>query len=163
MPSNITISDLTSTIKEIVDGGSAATFIPHGVSMRPMLYGGRDEIILVKAELPLKKHDLPLYLRKNGAVVLHRVIKASTKDGKNHYMMRGDNTWELEGGITDQDIIAVVSRFKRKGKWYSVDSKGYRFYVKIWGTTYPMRWLVRFMWLLPGRAFRKIKRIIKGN
>lgn len=161
MPSKITLSDLIPTIKEVVNGGNEATFIPHGVSMRPMLYGGRDEIILVKPSFPLNKYDLPLYLRKNGTVVLHRIVKVRDTHNGREYFMRGDNTWALEQGITEADMIAVVSRFKRNGKWYRTDSVGYRFYVRLWCFSYPIRSFFHRGFNFVFRVLRRLYRIIK--
>lgn len=155
--SDISFKDLVPSIKEVVDNGGEATFTPRGFSMRPMLFGGRDEIVLVKPQLPLKKYDLPFYIRKNGVIVLHRIVGVSEKQGKTVYIMRGDNTYENEYGITDDMIIGVVSRFKRKGKWHDVTSRGYRAYAKIWSDTYLIRKPLRFVLRLPVRAFRKIK------
>ncbi len=132
---NISIKDLSPTIKEVVNSGGRATFTPFGISMKPMLYGGRDEIILVKPTFPLKKYDLPFYTSPSGKMILHRVVKAD----KNGYIMRGDNTYFNETGITDSDVIAVVSQFKRKGKWHSVTEPGYKVYCRLWVLTYPIR------------------------
>ncbi len=149
--SGITIKDLIPAIKEVVESGGEATFTPFGISMRPMLYGGRDEIILKKPELPLKKYDLPLYVRDDGAVILHRVIKV--QNGR--YIMRGDNTYSDELNLRDENIVATVIRFKRKNKWYSVDKVGYRIYCKIWVGIYPLRRFIK-------RVEWKLKSIIKS-
>ncbi len=163
MSSDITLNDLIPTIREVVDAGNEATFIPNGKSMRPFLKGGRDKIVLVKAQFPLKKYDVPLYVREDGAIVLHRVIKVTnTKDGC-LYFFRGDNTWETEEGITNENIVAVVSRFCRKGKWYSVKDKGYLFYSAFWCKTFPLRKFLFLTVSLFKRAVRKFIRIIKNK
>lgn len=160
MPNKITLSDLIPTIAEVVSHGQEATFIPHGISMRPMLTGGRDEIILVRPEFPLRPYDLPLYVRRNGAVVLHRVVRVREVDGRREYIMRGDNTWQDEYGIFEDDIVAVVSRFRRKGKWYSTDAVGYRFYARVWHGIFPVRKGLRWLCHLPRRAAGKLKRML---
>lgn len=159
MSNQITLSDLIPTIREVVSRGQEATFIPYGISMKPMLTGGRDEIILIKPKFPLKPYDLPLYVRKNGMVVLHRVIRLNNKNGKCEYIMRGDNTWEDEYGIFEEDIVAVVSRFRRNGKWISADNSIYRFYAKWWHKCFGVRKLLRWLCLFPRRAFGKLKRM----
>lgn len=157
----ISLYRLLPTIKEVVDLDKEATFTPMGTSMKPMLLGGRDEIVLVKPVFPLKKYALPLYVRKSGRIVLHRVVKVNTAEGKTTYTMRGDNTFENEKGIEESQITAVVSRFKRKGKWHSTDEKGYLLYCKIWDIIFPVRKGVRFLIKLPVRTYRKIIRIFK--
>lgn len=160
MPNKLTLKDLIPTIKEVVSGGQEATFIPHGISMKPMLTGGRDEIVLIKPEFPLKKYDLPLYVRANGMVVLHRIVDIKDTDGKTEYIMCGDNTWSLERGIFEDNIVAVVSRFRRNGKWYNADDKGYKIYAKLWSKTFVLRKSIRWILRLPIRAVRKVKRML---
>ena len=161
MWSNISLYDILPGIKEVVESGSEASFTPEGISRRPMLYGGRDEIALVKSAVSLKKYDLPCYVRKSGKIVLHRVVKAEVKGGHNLYTMRGDNTYVNETGITDGQIVAVVTRFRRKGKWHSVNSRKYRLYTRLWCFIYPIRKPLRAIIRLPFRVFRKLKSVLK--
>lgn len=65
----------------------------------------------------------------NGDFVLHRVI-GFDKDGK--YIFCGDNQFHKERGITDENIIGVVTAFYRKGKHYTDNSLSYRFYKSAW-------------------------------
>ena len=44
--------------------------------------------------------------------------------------MCGDNQFAVEKGITDDDVIGVVTAFYRKGKPYTVDSMKYRCILK---------------------------------
>ena len=116
-------------IKEKLDAGGTVTFTPNGTSMLPMLRDGEDVVMLKKPEGKLHLFDIPLYQRTNGAYVLHRVIDFE-KDGS--YILCGDNQFEKEKGIKDNQIIAVLVGFVRKGKAYSVKSFRYRFYVNFW-------------------------------
>ncbi len=159
MSSNITLRDLITTISEVVSRGQEATFIPHGNSMKPMLSNGRDEIILVKPTFPLKKYDLPLYLRQNGTVVLHRVVGIRTTDRGTEYILRGDNTYENEYGIRDKDVVAVVSRFCRRGKWVAVSDMSYRLYVRLWCGCFSLRKGAHWLYYGGIRAAKKAKRM----
>ena len=163
MSSDITLSDLIPTIREVVNAGNEATFIPNGKSMRPFLEGGRDKIVLVKASFPLKKYDVPLYVRDDGSIVLHRVIKVTNTTDGPLYFFRGDNTWETEEGITNKHIVAMVSKFCRKGKWHSVKDKGYLFYCAFWCKTFSVRKFLFLSLSLFKRAVRKFIRIIKNK
>ena len=142
MPNNITLHDLIPTIKEVVDAGGEATFVPNGRSMKPMLYGGRDKIILKKPNFPLNKYDVPLYVRADGTVVLHRIVKVLDGENGRQYFMRGDNTWPLEKDIKEENIVAVLSRFCRKGKWYNADDKRHIAYAKMHCFLFPLRFFV---------------------
>ncbi len=124
MGKTVKLEELLPTIEEILKSGGTATFTPNGNSMHPMLKSGRDTVTLKKAELPLKKYDLPLYRLKNGKFILHRVIGKN----KNGYIMRGDNLLKKEYDITDDMIVGVVVSFNRKSKDYSVKSFRYRLY-----------------------------------
>lgn len=132
---NLTLYELLPTILECVQNGQEAVFTPGGISMQPMIYGGKDRVALVKPRFPLKKSDILLYRREDGILVLHRLV--GFQNGQ--YVFRGDNTLANEYGITDENILAMVSRFCRNGKWHSVDEKGYRFYAAFWSAVYPFR------------------------
>lgn len=163
MPSNITLHDLIPTIKEVVESGGEATFVPNGRSMKPMLYGGRDKIILKKPNFPLNKYDIPLYVRADGTVVLHRIVKVVDDENGRQYFMRGDNTWPLEKDVSEKDIVAVLSRFCRKGKWYDANNKSHVAYAKTWCFLFPIRFITYKCFNLLAIVIRKLCRIIKGK
>ncbi len=58
---------------------------------------------------------------------------------ENGYVMCGDNQWVMEHGITDKNIIGEVAFITRKGKTFSVSSRRYRLYVKLWKLLFPVR------------------------
>ena len=72
--------------EKLSEGGSVELPIT-GTSMLPLLVQGRDRVIISKADKQLKKYDLPLYKRDDGAFVLHRVVAACGGT----YTMCGDN------------------------------------------------------------------------
>ena len=108
---------------------------PLGNSMRPMLRGGKDNILVKTPEGRLKKFDVCLYARKSGVHVLHRVVKVRPTD----YVMRGDNCDYTEYGITDSDLIGVLTGFWRGDRFIPVTSRPYRLYVRLNYLTYPLR------------------------
>jgi len=110
--------------------------------MKPLLKQGRDLVTVRPVTRPLKKYDVPLYRSKRDGrqvYVLHRIVKVLP----NGYVIRGDNTYFDERGVTDADIVGVMTAFKRKGKDVSVESRAYKAYVRIWCFVYPLRKLVR--------------------
>lgn len=109
---------------EILENGGKVTFTTKGRSMLPLLDDGKDKVVLSKPEMPLKRKDVIFYQRDDGQYVLHRIIKIKDK----HYVMRGDNQWELEYGITDKNIIAVAVAFERKGKLIKSTDFCYKIY-----------------------------------
>lgn len=124
----VRLRDLAPVIDEKLKSGGTVTMPITGTSMLPLLVAGRDTVTLKKAEYKLKKYDLPLYIRKSGEFVLHRVVEANG----NEYTMCGDNQWVMEHGIKDDQIIGLVCRITRKGKTFSVDSFKYKAYCRIW-------------------------------
>ena len=97
----------------------------------------------------MQKYDVALYRRGKG-YVLHRVIGVE----KDHYLIRGDNTYAIEK-VPDKDVIGVLTSFKRKGKEISTDNRLYRFYVRFWNVIYPIRALYAYLRLAAIRAARR--------
>ena len=129
----------------------------RGVSMRPMLKEGRDLVTIRPFEGRLKKYDVPLYRRRDGGYLLHRII--GVKD--DHYVIRGDNTFVKEH-VPDKELVGVLTGFKRKGKDCTVDSRGYRVYARVWNFIYPVRWLAHKCRRVCGKIKRAMQRRAKG-
>lgn len=104
-----------------------------GVSMRPLFKDRRDTIVVVKPTGRLKKYDVPLY-RSGDKYLLHRIIEVLPDS----YVIRGDNCYAKEYGITDDDIVGVLREFYRKNKHHTVDEWGYRFYARVWVALHPL-------------------------
>lgn len=128
MNKSVYLDDVIDLLTEKLSMGGSVTFTPNGTSMLPMLRGGRDVVILKKPEGRLKKYDVLLYKGNDGKYILHRVVGI---DKNRNYVMCGDNQFDLEYGITDEQIIAVVQAFKRDGKTFNTNSASYRIYVFI--------------------------------
>lgn len=148
---NLRLEQLMPLIREQLAAGKNVRFAPRGVSMLPMLRQGRDKVILSPVTGRLKKYDLPLYQRDNGQYVLHRIVKVGDT-----YTCIGDNQYELERGIRQDQIIAVVTAFTRDDREIPVTDLGYRIYCRAW------RWLRPVKRLL-GRCKRAILRRIRGS
>lgn len=106
--------------------------------MKPMLYQNRDLVIIEPCEGRLKKHDVALYRFRN-EYILHRVIKVRDND----YVFRGDNNCFTESGVTDKDVLGVLSGFVRKGKHHNTADPSYKLYVAVWCFLYPARALFK--------------------
>lgn len=141
MIEQINLSDLLPVINEVLDSGGEFTFFPSGNSMRPMLYGKKCSVTIVRPAGRLKKYDLPLYRLQDGSFVLHRVVKVLPDS----YVMRGDCVVAKEYGITDSMIVGVVTGYNRLGKQHSVTSPFYRSYCRLW-SAFPLlrRFVIHF-------------------
>lgn len=138
------LEELMPLIREALDSGRRVRFSPRGVSMLPMLRQGRDCVVLSPVGEKLKKYDLPLYRRKNGQYVLHRVIAVGDT-----YTCMGDNQFDPEPGLAQDQIIAVVTAFTRDKKEYAVTDWRYRLYCRFWHYSRPIRhfWRRGLHWL----------------
>ena len=127
MNNTFEIADAIEIMKEQLDSGAKISFVPKGISMKPML-SGNDMVILEKPKGKLKKYDLPLYVYpETDDYVIHRVISF---DKNGNYIICGDNNITKEYGITDENIIAVVTAYYKNGKLKSVDGISYKIYCR---------------------------------
>ena len=122
----------------------ALPLIVSGSSMTPFLVSGRDTVYLSRLERPARRGDILLYLRDSGKYILHRVWRVE-KDGT--LTIVGDAQTELERGIREDQIIAVVTSVVRKGKRMGPGDFWWEFFEKIWIRMVPLRYLV---WRLYG-------------
>ncbi|MBQ9965591.1 MAG: S24/S26 family peptidase [Clostridia bacterium] len=155
---NMSMQDLSPLISSCVESGKEVVLTVTGNSMRPFIKDKRDQVILIKADKEnLQVNDVPLYRRRNGKYVLHRLVKI--ENGK--YTMLGDAQVRLEPGIEPDQIVAIAKGFIRKGKTYPCDSKEYKRYVSFWNKMMPLR---KFYFLLkraPKAVLIRIKRLAK--
>lgn len=129
-----------TTYREYLEQHGELTFSNVGVSMLPMMRQGRDIFTVTrKTEARCRKFDVVLYLAPSGDYVLHRIVKVREKD----YVILGDNCLNKEYGITDGDILGVLTGFVRRSKEYSVTHHGYRLYAAVWYAIYPLRRFIK--------------------
>ena len=130
--------ELLEFIRDRMSCGQKLRYLPfRGGSMLPMLRQGKDAVELAPLPEKLKKYDLPVYQYPSGKVVMHRVVAVK----EDHYVCLGDNTYRYEQ-IRPEQMIGVVSAFKRGDKRISVDDPGYRLYCRVWVALYPLRKIV---------------------
>lgn len=122
--SEISLAEMWPLMEEQINAGKTVQFTPGGTSMLPLIRPGVDSVVISKAPCKLKKYDLPLYRRKNGGFVLHRVVKE--KNGV--YVMRGDNQNCLETGIAHDQILALAVGMYKNGEYISFSGAKYWIY-----------------------------------
>ena len=136
----VSLEAMMPVIQEALSSGNTVQFSPRGISMEPMLRQGRDSVTLSPITGPLRKYDIPLYQRSDGAYILHRVVKTGAE-----YTCIGDNQFALEKGVKTEQMIGVVTGFTRKGKFCSVTDTGYQIYCRFWHYTRFIRRIFRFL------------------
>ena len=124
------------TYEEYLEQNGEMTYTNRGISMLPLLKQGRDLFtIRKKGAERCQKYDVVLYRRPPESYVLHRIVAVRPDD----YILLGDNCLNKETGITDRDIIGVMTGYVRKGKAHSTDDFEYMLYSRWIVLTYPVR------------------------
>ncbi len=139
-------------IKKILDEKGIYASKTMGNSMEPMLVQGRDTVIVKKPEFPLKKFDIPVYIRKDH-YTMHRIVKIK----KSGYVICGDNRPDREYDITDRDIVGVLAGFYQGERYIECGSEEDLKYAKRACRTYPIRAVRHFFF----KAKRKLRRMFK--
>ena len=136
------MADKKFNADELLQISDEVHVLTSGISMRPMLREHRDIAVIERVNRKLKKNDVPLYRRAGcDSLVLHRILRVTEKG----YVIRGDNLYQNEYDVTDEDIVGVLKAFYREGKYYDcATSKTYRIYIVLNRLSYPMRYSWRF-------------------
>lgn len=135
---NIHLEQIMPLMQEVLSSGNNVSFSPRGTSMLPLLRQDRDSVILSPLPGKLKKYDLPLYRRDNGQYVLHRIVKAGE-----YYTCIGDNQFDLETGLRQEQMIALVTAITRNGREIPVTDLRYQIYCRFWHYSRPIRHIWR--------------------
>ena len=136
-----------------LDQYGTLTYSNVGISMLPLLRQGKDLFTVEKkGQERCKTGDVVLYRRPPSAYVLHRIIQVRSED----YVILGDNCVSKEYGITDDDIIGIMSGFVRGGKEHLVTDRGYRIYSFIWMHTAGLRIFSKKLLYACKRVIRRI-------
>ena len=113
-----------SSIQEYLDSAGKLIYTNKGKSMLPLLRQGKDMFIITKkGSERCKKGDVVLF-RRGTDNVLHRVVKVNPDS----YDILGDNCIAYERGVTDSDIMGIMTGFIRGGKEHSITETSYRIY-----------------------------------
>jgi hypothetical protein len=126
---------LVSRIVALLEDCEAVPLTITGNSMAPFLADGRDTVYLSNVKRPLRKGDMIFYRRDNGRYILHRIY--CEKSGR--FWLVGDAQISLEPGIRHDQIIAIVTAVRRKGKLLKPGSLCWMFFEKIWIRMLPLR------------------------
>ena len=126
----VSLDEMMPLFLQQLAAGKRVRFGPKGVSMLPMIRQGIDTVELAAVPGKLKKYDLPLYQRRDGHYVLHRIVKV-----EDTYTCIGDNQFQLERGLTQDQMIGVVTALYRGEKRWEVDCWQYKLYCRVWHYT----------------------------
>lgn len=134
----IDTKEYVSIFRELTEADREVGMKIAGNSMAPFLIHERDYIHFKKPDRPLVRGDMVFYQRKTGQFIMHRIFKV---DGEDFYMV-GDAQQEIEGPIQRQQIFALVTRVRRKGKWVEPGDFWWEFFENMWIRMVPARHLI---------------------
>lgn len=138
MKQSVRMEELLPIMEEQLNQGVKVAFTPYGISMRPMLEHGRDQVYLEKVtKETVRRRDVVFYRTPGGQFVLHRIVKLTP----DVFVTRGDHHCYNDMPQHYETLIGRVCRFERKGSQHQVHDLSYRTYVTFWLGTYPVRWL----------------------
>ena len=136
---------------ELLKSGNTISVRITGNSMFPLFSHMRDTLTIKKNE-KYGKRDIVMYLRENGDLVIHRIVKKKN----NAFAMCGDNQTVMEYPIYEEQIMGKLTEFERKGKKKTVSNIFYGIYSFLWCLNLKMRKPVLIFLL-------KIKRKLKNG
>ncbi len=120
------MSESILTVADELQSGKAIATFTQGRSMEPLLHTGKTHVVVEPLENRLSPGDLPLYKRKDGVYVIHRVVEV----GEDYYLTRGDNCFTTEK-VFEGQMLGVVTEIYRNGKNVRVTDPSYRRYVNL--------------------------------
>ncbi len=135
MEKNLDTAALLESYRTLLQTVDALPLAITGTSMTPFLVPRRDSVLLTRPPARLRRGDIALYRRENGAYVLHRVYRVQP-DG---YVMLGDAQQTPECGVRSKQVIAVVQSALRKEKRQQKGCFWWEFFAHVWLRLVPLR------------------------
>lgn len=130
--------EYVSMLKGLVEEGHEVSMLISGSSMAPFICHGRDTIFFKAPDRELKVGDMVFYQRPSGQYVMHRICKVKEKG----YAIVGDAQQIIEYPVKREQIFALVTKVKRKGKELRPGSFWWEFFARVWVRIIPLRPLV---------------------
>lgn len=128
---------LTGNIEQCLQELGVAIVPTRGTSMWPLLKAGKSLVqVAARDGKQFRKGDIVLYRRKDGTLVLHRIIKVGEEDT---FLVCGDHQWKLEEEVQEGQILAVAQGFFRNGRYIDEKTWWYRLYKTIWNGNLTIR------------------------
>ena len=173
----VPLEQLAPIMSECMAQGQEVVLTITGNSMSPFLRHKKDQVVLTVCDpTTLQPGDVPLYRRRNGKYILHRIVERD--DGvtcsrygvegalPSHcdglcYTMLGDAQWQEEPGIHPDQIVARATAFISRGKRWDCDSDAYRNNRLRWHRMMALRRPIVFLYHLPRRLRRGVPRRLR--
>ena len=140
--------EYVSMLRELTESGKEVSMLIAGSSMSPFLIHERDSICFKKPDRTLRRGDMVFYQRPGGQYVMHRIYKVSAEG----YYIVGDAQQDIEGPVKREQIFALITKVRRKGKWSAPGDFWWEFFEHVWIRMVPVRRLII-------GSYTKLKRI----
>lgn len=127
--------EYVSVLRDIAEEGKVVSMLIAGSSMAPFLCHNRDYIYFTKPGREPRRGDMVFYQRDSGQYVMHRVYKVKP-DG---FYMVGDGQTQIEGPLRRDQIFALITQVKRKGKLICTGDFWWEFFEHVWIRIVPLR------------------------
>ncbi|MBP3522449.1 MAG: S24/S26 family peptidase [Clostridia bacterium] len=131
-------AEYVGVLRGLVEEGHEVSMLVSGSSMSPFLIHLRDTIYFKKPDRPLRAGDIVFYQRDSGQYVMHRILRARG----DVYDIIGDAQTEVERGVRRDQIFAIITRVKRKGKLIGPGDFWWTFFARVWTKLIPLRPLI---------------------
>ena len=131
--------EYVTMLKGLIEEGHEVNMVIAGSSMAPFLCNERDCVYLKAPDGKLKVGDIVFFQRPGGQYILHRICRIK-KDG---YYIVGDAQTQIEGPVSREQIFAVATAAKRKGKMIGHGDFWWDFFEKVWPRVIPLRPAIR--------------------
>lgn len=125
-------------LRDLTEDGKEVSMVITGNSMSPFLIHKRDSIMFKKPDRELKLGDMVFFERGNGQFVVHRICKVKPEG----YYIIGDAQTQVEGPISREQIFAIVTKVRRKGRWIDKGDFWWEFFEHVWIRVIPLRWKI---------------------
>ena len=127
-------AELIPAIGKLVEEGQEVIFKPKGMSMLPFIRGGRDSVLLRKAD-ELKVGDIALAEISEGRYVLHRIEKI---EGETIVLM-GDGNLVGRERCRREDVMAIAVKIIKGSREIDCQSQRHLRNAEIWKRLLPVR------------------------
>ena len=142
--------------EELLEKDGYLVYTNVGTSMMPLLRQRRDIIeIQKKGSERCNKYDAVLY-KYGDKYILHRILKVRPND----YVICGDHNIRREYGITDDQILGVMTRVIRDGKSIYPSDWKYKLYVHLWCDFFHVRVAILYTKRLFHAAGHRMKKLL---
>lgn len=131
-------AEYVGVLRGLVEEGHEVSMLVSGSSMSPFLIHLRDTIYFKKPDRPLRAGDIVFYQRDSGQYVMHRILRARG----DVYDIIGDAQTEVERSVRRDQIFAIITRVKRKGKLIGPGDFWWTFFARVWTKLIPLRPLI---------------------